>query len=36
MLFRILRAYANYDKDLGYPQGLNSIVSNILLLMHIK
>lgn len=31
MLYNILHAYANYDKEIGYIQGMNFIVGNILL-----
>ena len=32
-LFRILRAYANHDKSLGYTQGMNIIAAVILMTM---
>ena len=32
-LFRILRAYANYDEELGYTQGMNGIVGMMLVVL---
>lgn len=34
MLFNVLLAYANYDTQIGYVQGLNYIAA--MLLMHIQ
>lgn len=34
MLFNILLAYANYDSQIGYVQGMNYIAA--MLLMHIQ
>ena len=34
MLFNILMAYANYDRQIGYVQGLNYIAA--MLLMHVQ
>jgi hypothetical protein len=30
-MFNVLRGYANYDKEIGYTQGMNFVVANILL-----
>lgn len=29
-MFRVLKAYANYDKEIGYTQGMNFIVAALL------
>ena len=29
-MFRVLKAYANYDKEIGYTQGMNFIVASLL------
>lgn len=34
MLYNILMAYANYDRQIGYVQGLNYIAA--MLLMHVQ
>ena len=36
MLFNVLRAYSNYDKEIGYLQGMNYIVANILIHLEVK
>eukprot|EP01016_Furgasonia_blochmanni_P041266 TRINITY_DN5335_c0_g2_i2.p1 TRINITY_DN5335_c0_g2~~TRINITY_DN5335_c0_g2_i2.p1 ORF type:complete len:478 (+),score=93.14 TRINITY_DN5335_c0_g2_i2:66-1436(+) len=33
-LFNVLRAYANYDKEIGYTQGMNFVVAAILRNLH--
>ena len=33
-LFRVLRAYANFDRDIGYTQGMNFIAAAILIILH--
>ena len=30
-LFNILRAFSNYDEEVGYCQGMSNIVANILM-----
>ena len=29
-MFRVLKAYANFDKEIGYTQGMNFIVAALL------
>lgn len=35
-MFRILHAYANYDIEIGYCQGMNFIVGALLLHLNIN
>ncbi len=33
-LLRVLRAYANFDRDIGYTQGMNVIAGALLIILH--
>lgn len=34
LLFNILRAYSNHDKQVGYTQGMNYLVGKLLIILH--